>query len=93
MKLPLRPLAVAVLAVTSATHAQQAADRSEKIEVTGTRLPSSDADSASPIAVIRAEDIRLEGHQHLELLLANYPQITGAQGGLRRLIGVALGAL
>src|SRR6185295_9470416 len=74
------PLALAVCSALQTARAQQAAEKLERIEVTGSRLISSDVESASPIAIIRAEDIRLEGFQNLELLLNNFPQFVGDQG-------------
>jgi len=74
-------LAIAVVFVPKPARAQQAAERIDRIEVTGSRLASSDAESSSPLVVIKSEDIKLEGYQQLELLLANYPQFHGAWGG------------
>jgi iron complex outermembrane receptor protein len=73
-------LAVAVMSALQAAHGQQAVEKGERIEVTGSRLTSSDVESASPIVVVRPEDIKIEGFQQLELILANYPQIQGDQG-------------
>jgi len=74
-----RPVATAIAAAVASAlqlvHAEQAVEKGERIEVTGSRLAvSSDVASASPIAVIRAEDIKNEGFQSLELILNNYPQ-------------------
>ena len=54
MKAKLRRVALAVLAACPPAYAEQAVP-GERIEVTGSRLPSSDVESASPVAVIRAE--------------------------------------
>jgi outer membrane cobalamin receptor len=79
MKAKLRRVALAVLAACPPAYAEQAVP-GERIEVTGSRLPSSDVESTSPVAVIRAEDIRLEGFQSIELVLNNFPQFTADQG-------------
>jgi iron complex outermembrane receptor protein len=75
--------AVAGLALSAlgSAHAQQAAERLERIEITGSRLPAaSDSDSTSPVAIVSAEDLRVEGFQSLELILNNYPQFQADQG-------------
>jgi iron complex outermembrane receptor protein len=75
--------AVAGLALSAlgTAHAQQAGERLERIEVTGSRLPvASDSESTSPVAIVSAEDLRLEGFQSLELILNNYPQFQADQG-------------
>lgn len=74
------PLALAVASAFQLAHAQQPAQKLEKIEITGSRIISSDVESPSPVAIIRAEDVKLEGFQHLELLLNNFPQFVGDQG-------------
>jgi len=74
-------LAIAVASALPAAHAEQAVEKGERIEVTGSRIgAASDAESASPIAIIRAEDIRLDGYQSIELVLNNYTQFFGDQG-------------
>ena len=73
-------LALAVCAGFQTARAQQAVQTGERIEVTGSRLVSSDAESASPIAIVRAEDIRMDGYGSIELMLNNYPQLLGDQG-------------
>ena len=73
--------ALAALAAGLPSHAQQAAEKMERIEVTGSRLPtSSDAETPSPVAIIHAADIRVDGLQSLELVLNNYPQFAADQG-------------
>ncbi len=58
----------------------QTAEKGERIEVTGTRIPSPNIESTSPIAVIGAEDIKFEGVRNVENLLNNLPQVFAAQG-------------
>jgi outer membrane receptor protein involved in Fe transport len=68
-------LAVAVVSALHSARAEQAVEKGERIEVTGSRLASSDVESASPIAIIKAEELKIDGFPTLELILANWPQI------------------
>ena len=62
-------------------YAQQAeVQKGERIEITGTRIPSPNLESTSPVAVIGAEDIKFEGVRNVENLLNNMPQVFAAQG-------------
>src|SRR5438309_463377 len=72
-------LALALLAAQFA-YAQQAPERVEKIEITGSRLPQLEVEGASPVTVLNAQDIRMDGLQKAEDLLNNLPQVTAAQG-------------
>ncbi|MGE5615967.1 MAG: TonB-dependent receptor plug domain-containing protein [Bacillota bacterium] len=81
MKWELRSVVVAVASALGVANAQQAPiEKLEKVEVTGTRIPSSDVESASPISALRAEDIQLEGYSTLELILNTMPQVYADQG-------------
>jgi len=81
MNTQLRGVALAIAATLPAAYAQQAVEKVERIEITGSRLTtSSDAESPSPIAILNARDIKLEGYQSLELILNNYPQFVPDQG-------------
>jgi iron complex outermembrane receptor protein len=74
-------LALAVVSALQLARAEQAVEKGERIEVTGSRIAaSSDLESTSPIAIIKAEDLRVEGFSSLELILNNYPQFTADQG-------------
>jgi outer membrane receptor protein involved in Fe transport len=74
-------VATALAASWIPAEAQQEVERRDRIEVTGSRLAtSSDLDSSSPIAIIDAKDIQLEGYQSVELILNNYPQFVPHQG-------------
>jgi len=51
-----------------------------KIEVTGSRIPlQQNVESHSPIAVISADDIKIEGNRNVESLLNNMPQVFADQ--------------
>ncbi len=89
MKLKLRILPAAVAGALAASmfgpaFAQQApavaADKVDRIEVTGTRIPSANLDSTSPITTIDATAIKADGLRSVENLLNNLPQVFAAQG-------------
>src|SRR5687768_6242301 len=69
------------LALPARAPAQEAAaERLERIEITGSRLATSDVESASPIAIVTPEEIRQQGFPFLELFLNTLPQIVPEQG-------------
>src|SRR5438309_569691 len=72
-------LALALLAAQFA-YAQQAPERVERVEITGSRLPQLEVEGASPVTVLTAQDIRMDGLAKAEDLLNNLPQVTAAQG-------------
>ena len=53
----------------------QTAERGERIEVTGTRIPSPNIESTSPVAVVTAQDIKIEGVTRIEDMLNSLPQV------------------
>lgn len=64
--------------------AQQAVapiEKTEKIEVTGTRIPPPNLEGASPVTVIDAQSIKVDGLRSVENLLNNLPQVMADQGG------------
>ncbi|WP_229418620.1 TonB-dependent receptor domain-containing protein [Pseudoduganella flava] len=66
-----------------AAHAQEAqpADTQlQKVEVTGSRIPSANLTGASPITVINAAEIKMDGVRSVENLLNNMPQVFADQG-------------
>ncbi len=79
-------IAISLMAAQSG-YAQQAAapadaaQKTEKIEVTGTRIPPPNLEGASPITVIDAKSIRVDGVRSVENLLNNLPQVIADQGG------------
>ena len=72
-------IAIALMAAPAALA--QTSDRVERIEITGSRIPSPNLESASPVAVISADDIKLEGLRNVENLLNNLPQVFAELGG------------
>ncbi|MBL8512424.1 MAG: TonB-dependent receptor plug domain-containing protein, partial [Betaproteobacteria bacterium] len=53
----------------------------EKVEVTGSRLPALNVEGASPVTVIDAATIKVDGVRSVENLLNNLPQVFADQGG------------
>ena len=58
---------------------QAAAERVERVEITGTRLPAISTEGPSPVAVMNAEEIRMDGLAKPEDLLRNLPQVFDSQ--------------
>jgi iron complex outermembrane receptor protein len=52
----------AVFAANVNAAEEQAAEEVERIEVTGSRIKRSDLQTASPVTVLTAEDMKLEGN-------------------------------
>lgn len=75
----------AIALVPAVAFAQQAAQKIEKIEVTGSNIKRIDSETAAPIQVITAEEIRRSGKQTVTELLRELP--INAAGGLTELTG------
>ncbi len=71
-------LAVPAFAQTAAKPDEQ---KVEKVEVTGSRLPALNVEGASPVTVIDAATIKVDGVRSVENLLNNLPQVFADQGG------------
>ena len=52
----------------------------QKVEVTGSRIPSLVTEGASPITVLSSKDIKADGSRSTEDLLNNLPQVFAGQG-------------
>jgi iron complex outermembrane recepter protein len=84
-------LTLSVLAVQAALAQQAAAPASkdkaaetpkvDRIEVTGSRIPTANLEGASPVTVIDAQAIKTDGLRSVENLLNNLPQVFAGQGG------------
>lgn len=72
-------IAISLLAAPLA-FAQQATEKVEKLEITGSRIPSPTVEGTSPVAVISAEDIKFEGVKNVENMLNNLPQVFAEYG-------------
>lgn len=53
----------------------------QRVEVTGSRIATANLESVSPVTVVGAKDIKLEGTRSVENLLNNLPQVFADQGG------------
>ena len=52
----------------------------QKVEVTGSRIPSLATEGASPVTVLSAKDIKVDGVRNVEDMLNNLPQVFASQG-------------
>lgn len=67
--------------VTPATAAaQNPASTVGEVVVTGSRIPTPNLTSASPVSVVTSQEIRLEGTTNVETLLNNLPQVSPSFG-------------
>ncbi len=66
-----------LLALASLPAFSQATDR---VEVTGSRIKSLSVDTVSPVTVIDAKEIRVDGVRNVESFLNNLPQVFASQG-------------
>ncbi|MFN5028391.1 MAG: TonB-dependent receptor, partial [Burkholderiales bacterium] len=67
-------------AFAQAPAAAKADEKVDRIEVTGSRIPSANLESTSPITTIDAAAIKVDGVRSVENLLNNLPQVFAAQG-------------
>ena len=57
------------------------AQTAERIEITGSRIKTINAEGTSPVAVLGSADIKIDGVRNVESLLNNLPQVFADQGG------------
>src|SRR4051812_37234304 len=74
--------ATAAVAQDSTSAAQDAANNApvQRVEVTGSRIPSLNTEGSSPITTLSAKDIKIEGVRNTEDLLNNMPAVFASQG-------------
>src|SRR2546428_2704923 len=70
------------LAAPSSYAQQPSPEKIEKVTVTGTRIPSPNLESTSPISIITPTDIKFEHPVSVENLLNNMPQVFADQGNM-----------
>src|SRR5713101_5272075 len=58
---------------------QQVAERVERVEITGSRLPALNVEGASPVVTMSAQEIRTDGLSKTEDLLNSLPQVFTSQ--------------
>jgi outer membrane receptor protein involved in Fe transport len=73
-------LALGLHAAASAQEAAAPEPAMQKIEVTGSRIPTLATEGASPVTVLTAKDIKADGVRNVEDLLNNLPQAFASQG-------------
>jgi len=52
----------------------------QRVEVTGSRIPSLNTEGSSPITTLSAKDIKVDGVRNVEDLMNNLPQVFASQG-------------
>jgi iron complex outermembrane receptor protein len=73
-------VALAVMAqLAYAQQPVQTAERVERVEITGSRIPTIEAEGPSPVTVMTAQEIRFDGLSKTEDLLNNLPQVFASQ--------------
>src|SRR5438128_11921573 len=55
------------------------AEQVERIEITGTRLPALNVEGPSPVTVMNAQEIRMDGLSKTEDILLALPQVNASQ--------------
>jgi iron complex outermembrane recepter protein len=75
-------IALAMMAAQLAYAQQpvQTAERVERVEITGSRLPQLNVEGASPVTQLTAQDIKFDGATKTEDLLNQLPQVNTGQG-------------
>ena len=75
-------IAIAMMAAQFAYGQQLAAtgEKVERVEITGSRIPQLSTEAVSPVTVLNAQDIKLDGLSKAEDLLNNLPQVAATQG-------------
>ena len=82
LKLASAPAVLGFALIALPAYAQDAADEEDgaTIVVTGSRLASPNLDSASPVTVVSAEEIKNTGTTRVEDLVNSLPQVFAGQG-------------
>jgi outer membrane receptor protein involved in Fe transport len=71
---------MAVAASTAYAQDQQASQPMQRIEVTGSRIPTLNTEGSSPITTLSSKDIKIDGPKNTEDLMNNLPQVFASQG-------------
>src|SRR5256712_3920450 len=73
-------VALAVMAQWPYAHQPvQPAERVERVEVTGSRLPALSVEGASPITTVTSQEMRMDGLSKPEDILLSLPQVNASQ--------------
>lgn len=65
--------------VSAQEQTEEAKDKVERIEVTGSRIKRVDVETASPVQITSSEDIKLSGFTKIEDLMNSLPQIEASE--------------
>jgi len=68
------------LGMQTAYAQEDAAQPLQKVEVTGSRIPTLNTEGASPVTTLTAKDIKADGVRNVEDMLNNLPQVFASQG-------------
>lgn len=72
-------IGIAMLSVQATAQEAAAATDLEEIVVTGSRIPQPNLESAAPVTVVSAQDIKLQGTTRIEDLLNTLPSVFASQ--------------
>ena len=74
---------VGVGTYSAGAYAQEGAtpDEIEQVIVTGSRIPQPNLEGASPVTMLGAQEVKLEGTMSTENLINNLPMAFADQGG------------
>ena len=74
-------VALAVLAQVAYAQQQpvQTAERVERVEVTGSRLPQISTEGTSPVTTVSSQEMQMDGLSKTEDILLNLPQVNASQ--------------
>jgi outer membrane receptor protein involved in Fe transport len=70
----------ATVAIAQDNTTAPATTAMQRVEVTGSRIPSLNTEGSSPITTLSAKDIKADGPKNTEDLLNNLPQVFASQG-------------
>jgi outer membrane receptor protein involved in Fe transport len=76
----IRVMFIGGLALGAQVASAQQAETMQKVEVTGSRIPTVNTEGSSPITVVSAKDIKVDGVRNTEDILNNLPQVFAGQG-------------
>jgi len=74
-------LALGAISAPALAQQDQPAQQLERIEITGSRIKSMNVETVSPVQVVGAKDIKIDGVRNVESMLNNLPQVFADQGG------------
>jgi len=72
-------LALMAAQVAYAQQPVQTAERVERVEVTGSRLPAISTEGTSPVTTVSSQEIQMDGLSKTEDILLNLPQVNASQ--------------